>query len=168
MLTREWPMVPPISMPLIDVRDVALAHIKAMKVPAAAGNHILHVNLYSWMCALSRLVGWYRYSSELRVKHDKIIISFPFTTGHRHILTNGTYWLKEMSGMLADEFNPKGMITKQVSNFNNFNQNIGCYQNPPCVHYCASSLIIVHFIDKFRLVSSEKQLMNNCCSIEQC
>ena len=41
------PMLPNISFNVIDVRDVARAHINAMTVPEAAGNrHILAVSNY--------------------------------------------------------------------------------------------------------------------------
>lgn len=34
-------MVPKVSMPYVDVRDVALAHVKAMKLSAALGMPVL-------------------------------------------------------------------------------------------------------------------------------
>ena len=37
MLQREMPMVPRMSMPICDVRDVAGAHITAMTSPKAPG-----------------------------------------------------------------------------------------------------------------------------------
>ena len=41
---KEFPMVPKVGMAMIDVRDVALAHIKAMTLPEAAGNrHIIAI-----------------------------------------------------------------------------------------------------------------------------
>jgi nucleoside-diphosphate-sugar epimerase len=42
IMTRDMPLLPKISMPVCDVRDVALAHIKAMSNPDAKNNrHII-------------------------------------------------------------------------------------------------------------------------------
>ena len=42
ILQREMPALPKFGMGMVDVRDVALGHVNAMKVPEAAGNrHIL-------------------------------------------------------------------------------------------------------------------------------
>lgn len=38
IMKNAMPMIPPSSLPAIDVRDVALAHIKAMTLKEAAGN----------------------------------------------------------------------------------------------------------------------------------
>lgn len=43
LLQREMPMVPRLSFPMCDVRDVARAHISAMKSPKAAGNRYITV-----------------------------------------------------------------------------------------------------------------------------
>lgn len=48
LLLREFPfiMVPDIYMPCCDVRDVALAHIRAMKLPGAAFERHIITNSY--------------------------------------------------------------------------------------------------------------------------
>ena len=38
LLEREKPVVPKLNFPVVDVRDVADAHIKAMTLEEAAGN----------------------------------------------------------------------------------------------------------------------------------
>lgn len=37
MLTNEIPMIPKLHLPVVDVRDVALGHLKAMTMPEANG-----------------------------------------------------------------------------------------------------------------------------------
>lgn len=44
LMTGEIPGLPKISFPLVDVRDVAEMHLRAMKEPAAAGNRFICVN----------------------------------------------------------------------------------------------------------------------------
>jgi dihydroflavonol-4-reductase len=41
MLTGKMPMLPPISLPIVDVRDVAAAHLAAMGQPEAAGQRFI-------------------------------------------------------------------------------------------------------------------------------
>ncbi|XP_077988278.1 uncharacterized protein LOC144442779 [Glandiceps talaboti] len=64
LLNREMPAIPDISYPIVDVRDAAAAHIKAMIVPEAAG--------------------------------------------HRHALTAGNMWIKDMALVLQKEFKSQG------------------------------------------------------------
>lgn len=37
MLERQMPMLPALNFNIVDVRDVALAHVRAMTLPEAAG-----------------------------------------------------------------------------------------------------------------------------------
>ncbi|ESP04513.1 hypothetical protein LOTGIDRAFT_136119 [Lottia gigantea] len=48
LLEKAMPAIPKINFPVVDVRDVAIAHVKAMTLPEAAGNrHILATdNMY--------------------------------------------------------------------------------------------------------------------------
>ena len=39
LLERQMPMLPRINFPMVDVRDVAEAHVRAMTLPEAAGTH---------------------------------------------------------------------------------------------------------------------------------
>lgn len=49
LLARQTPMIPRLSLPIIDVRDVALAHVIAMTSPEAAGQRIILNNSSLWM-----------------------------------------------------------------------------------------------------------------------
>ena len=40
-MNREFPLVPDLNFGIADVRDIALAHVRAMTIPEAAGNHIV-------------------------------------------------------------------------------------------------------------------------------
>ena len=44
MMKNVMPMLPPESIPAVDVRDVALAHIKAMKLKEAAGKRSINAH----------------------------------------------------------------------------------------------------------------------------
>jgi dihydroflavonol-4-reductase len=37
IMTKEWSKLPRISMGIVDVRDVAEAHVRALKIPEANG-----------------------------------------------------------------------------------------------------------------------------------
>ncbi|ESO10708.1 hypothetical protein HELRODRAFT_72599, partial [Helobdella robusta] len=60
MLEREMPILPKFNVCVCDVRDVALAHVRALTVPEAAG--------------------------------------------HRHIISTGSYWLRDLAIILREEF----------------------------------------------------------------
>ena len=42
LLERQISSLPKINLPLVDVRDVAAAHVRAMTLPEAAGTHDAH------------------------------------------------------------------------------------------------------------------------------
>ncbi|KAK7090238.1 uncharacterized protein [Littorina saxatilis] len=49
LLERSMPACPKLNFAIVDVRDVATAHVKAMTLPEAAGNRHLVVNTNMWM-----------------------------------------------------------------------------------------------------------------------
>ncbi len=49
LVRRELPGCPRLAFPLVDVRDVAKAHVLAMLTPAAAGERFLLVSATAWM-----------------------------------------------------------------------------------------------------------------------
>ncbi len=53
LLAREVPGCPKLSLSLVDVRDVAVAHIKAMTVPGAAGNRYICNTEARWMADIA-------------------------------------------------------------------------------------------------------------------
>ena len=57
ILEHKTPALPHVSFSLIDVRDVATAHVKAMTLPEAAGNrHIIH-NSNHWMTEMGEILA---------------------------------------------------------------------------------------------------------------
>ena len=58
LVNAEMPMVPRVSFPTVDVRDVAMGHIKALQVPADAmnGHRFLLNNKTYWFKELSGMV----------------------------------------------------------------------------------------------------------------
>jgi len=49
LMHKDMPMLPKIVFPPVDVRDVALAHLRAMTIPEAAGNRHMLVGSIVWM-----------------------------------------------------------------------------------------------------------------------
>jgi nucleoside-diphosphate-sugar epimerase len=56
MLTNEIPMIPKLHLPVVDVRDVALGHLKAMTMPEANGKRHLLVNRTVWLKDLADIL----------------------------------------------------------------------------------------------------------------
>lgn len=56
LLTRDFPMVPKFCIPVVDVRDVACAHLKCMELPEAAGHRHLLFGGNIWMQDLAMLL----------------------------------------------------------------------------------------------------------------
>jgi dihydroflavonol-4-reductase len=56
LLSRDVPGVPYLYLPIVDVRDVALAHIAALRTPDAAGKRFILVSGACWYPALAKVV----------------------------------------------------------------------------------------------------------------
>jgi len=54
LLERKLPGIPKVSLDMVDVRDVALAHVRALEVPAAAGRRFLLNAESVWMGDVAR------------------------------------------------------------------------------------------------------------------
>ncbi len=57
LLERSMPMLPKLNFPVIDVRDVARAHINAMTVPEAAGHRHILSNGDMWVKDIAKVCG---------------------------------------------------------------------------------------------------------------
>jgi dihydroflavonol-4-reductase len=57
ILRRQIPGCPRLSLPLVDVRDVAKAHVLAMLTPAAAGERFLLVSDTAWMKQIAEVLA---------------------------------------------------------------------------------------------------------------
>lgn len=57
LMTRDMPACPRIGFPMVDVRDVAAAHILAMTNPAAAGQRFCCVNGYAWFNEIAEVLA---------------------------------------------------------------------------------------------------------------
>jgi len=55
-LKNELPGVPNLHLPLIDVRDVATAHLRAMTYPGAAGNRYICCSSSYWMMDIAKIL----------------------------------------------------------------------------------------------------------------
>ena len=56
MLTGKFPALPRIGFSLVDVRDLAALHIRAMRAPEAAGQRFLGVGDFLWMADIAKLL----------------------------------------------------------------------------------------------------------------
>nr|KAG5687929.1 hypothetical protein BaRGS_014378 [Batillaria attramentaria] len=56
LMERQMPMVPRMNLGIVDVRDVALAHVKAMTVPEAAGQRFICNNDNLWFSQMGVLL----------------------------------------------------------------------------------------------------------------
>lgn len=50
------PMQPRIGLPIVDVRDVADMHVKALQVPASEGQRVLAADSFLWMTDIAKLI----------------------------------------------------------------------------------------------------------------
>ncbi len=57
LLQHEYPMVPHLSLPCVDVRDSALAHIRAMTSPQAAGHRHIVFTENLWMTEVAQVLN---------------------------------------------------------------------------------------------------------------
>jgi nucleoside-diphosphate-sugar epimerase len=57
LMTRDIPACPRIGFAMVDVRDVASAHILAMTNPAAAGQRFCCVNGYAWFNEIAEILA---------------------------------------------------------------------------------------------------------------
>ena len=57
LLEHQVPMLPHLNFPIVDVRDVATAHIRAMTAPQAAGErHLVHAGNI-WMEDMAKILA---------------------------------------------------------------------------------------------------------------
>lgn len=56
LLRRELPACPRLGFPLVDVRDIADLHLRAMTSPAAAGERFLGAGDFFWMADIARVL----------------------------------------------------------------------------------------------------------------
>lgn len=56
LLRRELPACPRLGFPLVDVRDIADLHLRAMTSPAAAGERFLGAGDFYWMADIARVL----------------------------------------------------------------------------------------------------------------
>ena len=73
LLDRTIPAIPKINYPLVDVRDVALAHVKAMILPAAKGQ---------FTCAYVIIVVRIYHQINVHEPYAFFIFGFPLTIVH--------------------------------------------------------------------------------------
>ncbi len=81
LLNREWPLLPHINMNFIDVRDVALVHIRAMELPQAAGKRFLVTAENLWFKDLAVLFDkeFRKYGYEVSTRSAPYILLWIFS-----------------------------------------------------------------------------------------
>jgi nucleoside-diphosphate-sugar epimerase len=72
MMSRELPGLPNVGFMLVDVRDVAHAHILAMTTPAAAGKRFCCVSEFVWIHDLARLLDEYVRPKGYKIPQRKL------------------------------------------------------------------------------------------------
>jgi len=58
LMMKEMPACPKMSLAMVDVRDVAQAHLEGIKKPDAAGRRFILVEKTYWMHDLARVLSW--------------------------------------------------------------------------------------------------------------
>lgn len=85
LLDKSTPAVAKLNVCIADVRDVALAHLRAMTVPEAAGKRML-------------------LKSTLRMQGIKLLICLK----SGHLICTSNTWMKDIALILQKEFKPQG------------------------------------------------------------
>jgi len=67
LLHRAVPGVPHLYLPIVDVRDVAIAHVAALKAPDAAGKRFILVGDECWYAELAQQIRAAGYQVPTRV-----------------------------------------------------------------------------------------------------
>jgi len=57
LVRREVPGVPRLQFPVVDVRDVAVAHVLAMTAPGVAGERFIVTSETAWYAEIARLLA---------------------------------------------------------------------------------------------------------------
>ena len=57
VLSGKDPMQPRFGLPVVDVRDVAAMHVRALEVPASAGKRFLASESFLWLADMARLLA---------------------------------------------------------------------------------------------------------------
>jgi len=55
-MSGKFPGTPRVMYPVVDVRDVALAHLRAIKVKEAANNRFLITNKSLWLIDFAKIL----------------------------------------------------------------------------------------------------------------
>ena len=73
IIKREMPMIPRMKVPLIDVRDVAKAHIRALESEQSIGKRFLLCEDTYWMKSIGMKMKSMGYNAPTRVAPDFLI-----------------------------------------------------------------------------------------------
>lgn len=102
LMKRELPGCPRLGWPMVDVRDVAAAHLAAMTTPEAAGQRYCCANEFAWMKDIAAILaprfrpqgykvptlGLPDFLVRLSAKFDKTLASVVHSLGHRQDVSN--------------------------------------------------------------------------------
>ena len=73
LMRREMPMIPRMKAPLVDVRDVAKAHIRALENDQSIGKRFLICEDTHWMKDISMKMKSMGYNAPIKVAPDFLI-----------------------------------------------------------------------------------------------
>ena len=71
-MMKKMPALPYVSIPLVDVRDVAEAHLQAVKVSKAAGKRFMLVEDSHWFTEIGQTLNKNYRKQGYKVAHKKL------------------------------------------------------------------------------------------------
>ena len=107
LMNKEMPMIPRMKVPLVDVRDVAKAHISSIENDNSIGNRFLLCENTYWMKDISLKMKKMGYNSPIIVAPDFVI----------KFLSNFDSTLKEASSKLGYDYSIKSNQAKNILSF---------------------------------------------------
>ncbi len=107
LMNKEMPMIPRMKVPLVDVRDVAKAHVSSIENNNSIGNRFLLCENTYWMKDISLKMKKMGYNSPIIVAPDFLI----------KFLSNFDSTLKEASSKLGYNYSIKSNLAKNILGF---------------------------------------------------
>ncbi len=108
LMKKEMPMIPRMKVPLVDVRDVAKAHVESIENEKTIGKRFLLCENTHWMKDITLKMKDIGYNAPTMVAPDFLI----------KFLSNFDSTLKEASSKLGYDYYIKNKQAKNILNFN--------------------------------------------------
>ena len=98
MMSEKFPGTPKVKFPIVDVRDVALAHLRALEIEEAKNQRIILCSKGVWFCeiasALKSEFGKFYNIKDQELKYCTVKIASLFDKSVKMILPN---WGKDLN-----------------------------------------------------------------------